>query len=765
MKKIQFIATLLLIFTNLITAKELQTKFFDVSRAVKTTAELKSFINFELPKVISIKNSSIKAELLGSNEISGMKIHKVQWNYNGIPVEGRYSVIQEKDGEIFNVINALNDFSLDAKPVLSVSEAVKAVSFQNNGNIVKDPDFISNLVIVERFGKYRLAYKIRFRPSSILDGRFYYVDAHSGMYLGGGNFVMKATENTAKVFKTNPVRDNTAIEIELPWVADDAQGKLTAEIDDEGIRKVVASNCLDIGDTMDYYGSLYPICTPTQHANKNENGNFIYEDWTKGISYSFDVEDNYSEIAVYYHMTRIYKYLIDLGLTNFTHLATHNKSGQLNPIIGVGNFQMPQSTVKLAPMDNAFYSPHDPYFKDMFFQNFAYEGDIIVLGQGSKADFAYDGDVIYHEFGHATIEGTAKLSYAAFPDKYGYSNETLGLNEGMADTFSFIVSGDACLGEYVSEAYGAMYGYEKTGDYYCLRHAENEELVNESFTGESHHDGLPAVSAHWQMYQAALEKGYTTDDFAKYFMTSLLSIVFSDLDYEGWGKILLKTVKNTDLSPLEETFEKILEEKGFFSEIRARNIMSKADYLFSGGIAQYQGMPANTLEVEIEGIEREVAPMYVQLYYDVPECVDTLTISGRATDGQSMNTSSAPKYSLLMRKEHPIIWMIDDSPNKVDFDKHISGSDGVWAAKGLESGRRYYFQFINTGPEGMLYNPKAVGSWTSEEKCVAESSDDEVTDDEETGDDETADDEVLEDDQINPEKKDSNDSGCSISVF
>ena len=72
-------------------------------------------------------------------------------------------------------------------------------------------------------------------------------------------------------------------------------------------------------------------------------------------------------------------------------------------------------------------------------------------------------------------------------------------------------------------------------------------------------------------------------------MSSLLSITASDLDYEGWGEILLKTVKETDLSSLEAEFQEILENKGFFSEIRARNVMNKADYLFSGGIAQYQG--------------------------------------------------------------------------------------------------------------------------------------------------------------------------------
>ncbi|HQB08614.1 MAG TPA: hypothetical protein PLW37_01995, partial [bacterium] len=145
---------------------------------------------------------------------------------------------------------------------------------------------------------------------------------------------------------------------------------------------------------------------------------------------------------------------------------------------------------------------------------------------------------------------------------------------------------------------------------------------------------------------------------------------------------------------------------------------------------------------------------------DVPECVDTLTITGMATDGQSMSTSSAPKYNLLARKDEPVIWTVDSEPLKVDYDTYIKG-DGEWVAKGLESGKRYYFQFINTGPEGLLYNPKAVGSWSSENECNAEVTDEEVSDNEVN--DEEIDDTELPDDQINPEKKD--DSGCSLSVI
>jgi hypothetical protein len=403
-------------------------------------------------------------------------------------------------------------------------------------------------------------------------------------------------------------------------------------------------------------------------------------------------------------------------------------------------------------MDNAFYSPHDPFFKDMFFKDFEFGGDMIVLGQGTRADFAYDGDVIYHEFGHAVVEGVAGLAYASFPDKYGYSNEALSLNEGMADTFSFIISGDPCLGEYVSEGFGAMYGMEKHGDFYCLRYADNDNLVNEDFYGESHHDGLPAVSAHWRMYKAAKEKGYTMEDFAKFFMKALMSITRSDLQFKGWAEVVLSTLEDSKMSEMYDTFEEILTEKNFFEEVRARDIKRPAQYLMSGGVSNYPGAPSSSLKVEIDGFEMDVAPMYIQLYYDVPECIDTLVITGTPTSQQG--GSSNPRYNILARKGKPIIWTVDDWPFKVAYDTYLNVTN-EWTLTDLVPGERYYIQFINRGPEGLLHNLRVTESWESENTCGAEETDTEEESDEDTS-----------DDPINEiEEKDKKSSGCSLTVF
>ena len=731
-----------------------QTIIKNLDLKVENKAGLLKVVEEKIPGIVSVDGTNFKAEMAFSNKVRGISFHKLKWTYRGIPIEGRYTVLQEKEGVIFKIHNHITQFDIETKPTVDKLTAAKnifSLKYQINSS---QPDFISDLVIVERAGGYRLAWKIRFRPESMLDGRFFYVDAHTGKSLGGGNFVMSLSENSAKVFETNPIRDRDPITVELPWVADDAEGKLTAKLDEKDVRKIVATNCLDLGDTMEYYGQKYPRCTPTQVADKYENGNFIYEDWDKGVAFKVDAEDVYSEVSVYYHLTKIYNYILNLGITDFTHLSCHRAGYDNNSIIGVSNFQMPSSATSLAPMDNAFYSPHDPMFAEMFFSDFEYSGDMIVLGQGTRADFAYDGDVIYHEFGHAIVESVAGLAYASFPDKYGYSNESLALNEGMADTFSFIISGDPCLGEYVSEGFGAMYGMEKHGEFYCLRYADNENLVNENFYGESHHDGLPAVSAHWKMFKAAQAEGYTMDDFAEFFMKALMSVTRSDLQFQGWAEVILSTLEESKMADMHDAFEEILTEKNFFEEIRARDIKKPVQYLMSGGVSNYPGAPSSSLPVEIDEMEMEVAPMYVQLYYDVPECVDTLVISG--TPATMDGSSSTPRYNLLARKDKPVIWDLNDIPVKVKYDDFITGTN-EWTVKKLEPGKRYYLQFINSGPEGLLHSIRTTESWSSKDECEIE----EKTDD----DKEETDEDILADDPVDTDKKDTKSSGCSLIVF
>ena len=153
----------------------------------------------------------------------------------------------------------------------------------------------------------------------------------------------------------------------------------------------------------------------------------------------------------------------------------------------------------------------------MLLGEFGVTGDLLVFGQGTKADFGYDGDVIYHEFGHATIY-TAGIEGLEFTDKYGMSVEPGALHEGMADTFAFIMTDNTCTGEYASEGfvkisplYEAQMDTEGEGDnkIFCMRSALNKNRVFEDFVGEVHFDGQPLLASNWDIYQ--LIKGNDKD--------------------------------------------------------------------------------------------------------------------------------------------------------------------------------------------------------------------------------------------------------------
>jgi hypothetical protein len=751
---------------------------FEVIKPAKPVAvkNISAFVEHKLPAMISLKSPLFKGEIQNSNTISGISIHRVSWAYDGIPVVGRFTVVKEKEGKIVDIINGMNNFSLNTKPAMTAEKAALDFAKKLYGDSIKNPDFLSKLVIIGYGDSYRLAYRVRFRPMSPLDGRYFFIDANSGELLRSGNLIKYAT-NKAKVFEENPVSTPDPIEVDLLWVADDAEGKLSAEADENGLRKIVAVNCPDLGETFEYDAGYqkyeFQRCTLKQMANKEENGNFIYEDWNSGLKYNFDTDDIYPEIALYYHMTKIYNYLAGLGLKEYTELPNHEGT---KPILGIANFQIlgyyaGYNTADLKPMDNAFFSAYDPYFAEMFYGDFEYNtSDALVFGQGTKADFAYDGDVIYHEFGHGVVDGIANFEYEGWPDKYGFTNEIMGMNEGMADVFSFIITEDPCLAEYVAKGTGAT---ESIDGFKCLRTTTNPNKVNEDFNGEAHNDGLPLVGAHWEIYKKMLENGFTKDDFARIFLTALMSVPSNEIGYKAWGELMVKATKESVAADLKDDVKQILTDRGYFEEIRARNVMNPTEYFFVGGVGDgYYNLSTNTVKIEYDdGIVEEVAPMYVQLYFDVPECIDTLTISGMPySDTGDMR--NVPEFSAFIREGKPITWDLNDYPVVVTYDDIVDrGNDDVWTFKNLEPGKRYYIHFINRKASGLLAYPKAKASWTSDKECNAEPTPEENDDDENVPDsdeeiagdsDEAIDDDMYSDDESKKEKKS---SGCSMTLF
>ncbi|HSW59825.1 MAG TPA: hypothetical protein VLJ60_03450, partial [bacterium] len=695
-------------------------------------------------------------------------------------------------------------------------------------NITKMPKkYYTDKVITKHFGSYVPAYIVRFPAIHLVDSRFHIVDAVTGKVLKSGNSTLFAdadevddsdpidpaeATNMAKIWKFNPTVTKDLIDVDLLWVApyDDADldaeqlGFLTTDKDGEGIRKIKAFNCPDDGGTVSLeemigYPITVPMCSPTQLANKLDNGSFVYDDCEDGHEFvedgmTEDKIDRCAEISMYYHTSKIYNYLRglykDIDSEGKFYLQNNDADRPLNVI---GNFQMPDTsdlqalmngTAKLVPMDNAFFSQDNPSIGDLLGQ-FGVKGDLLVFGQGTKGDFAFDGDVVYHEFGHATIYTTG-ITGMEFTDKYGITNEPGAIHEGVADTFAFLMTDNTCTGEYASEAIvkwaasqGGTVEMDKEGDFYCMRTALNEYTVFEDSIGQVHWDGQPVFASNWAVYK--LIKGSDTDtqihrdNLTKLVLKTLYSIGSADASFKLWADTFMDEVGKDDNFKAKKTeIEKILNDRNFFEEIRARsaNETVKRTYIGAGGTASEDdpmGGGGGGIPIYEEGKDINVGPSYLQFYFDVPENAekDGLTIAASVAADSSgsmiggMGGGGTPAVEVYYRKGAPVEYVTGEKSMKTEALKDGkvaadgTGSIKNWGIAGVEKGTRYYFQFINTAAaSGVITNIKVLSADVEEE-----TSDDD-------SDNETVDEEITMEDDLLPdeeqEEKKEKSSGCSL---
>ena len=621
--------------------------------------------------------------------------------------------------------------------------------------------------------------------------------------------------NTAKIWKFNPVITPDLEEVELPWVApaDDSEltpellGSLITEKDAKGIRKIKAYNCPD-DDTkiqidpstmigMDLGGMTFNVhvCHPMPLANKCDNGSFIYDDCESGHEFSkesikIDKIDKCAEISMYYHASKIYDYIrsiyTDIDSKDEFYLQHNDKDRPLNVI---SNFTMPEISMDnfqalmtgendLAPFDNAFFTEEQPML-NMLLGDFGVNGDLLVFGQGTKADLGYDGDVVYHEFGHATIYTTG-ITGLEYTDKYGMTVEPGALHEGMADTFAFIMTDNTCTGEYASKGFadiGAGSSMDKEGDVYCMRSALNKNRVFENFVGEVHFDGQPLLASNWDIYQ--LIKGNDTDtqvhrdNLMKLFLKTLYTIGDANVSYKLWAETLMSEVeKDENFKGKAAEIKKILEERNFFEEVRARSVnepIKDTMYFPAGGNNSGEEDPMGGLMGEGGGIEIEdgdktinVGPAYIQYYYDVPADTekDALKISAKVASDSSSSMGDmfgggggTPTLEVYYRKAAPIEYVEGETAMKAEKDGKSAGdSTKGWFIPGIEKGARYYIQFVNTSASAgtlgaIIVEPSDAPADTAAPVEDSDSNDDDMT---------------YGDDEKEEEGKKSKSSGCSL---
>ncbi len=363
---------------------------------------------------------------------------RMQQTLHGLPVLGEEIIVSmDLDGTVTRTLGEpLADLSVDPSPDLMAYTAENiaadaALQFSGASEIAWTPR--SQLAIVVVDGTSRLVWKVDVGVSAPFSTWSVLVDAHTAALIDVSESTRSAKGN---VYPTNP-EVSDMVEVELVGL--------------QGL-DVLTGQYATVVSCDSWDGQA---CTAkSNHAVADDNGDFLFEpDQTSA-------DDPMAEVQMYHHVDLVSRYFADRHGVNL---------GSTEALV---NFDM----------DNAFFGDAD--------------GDgrgEIAFGQTTRMDFAYDGDVIYHEFGHAVFGHVVSPGGFFDADEYGIDFAASGLNEGMADAFSMVLTGDPLLGEYAGTGFAP---FSKP-----IRDLSEPLNCPEDLYGESHEDGEVWASLAWQMMQ------------------------------------------------------------------------------------------------------------------------------------------------------------------------------------------------------------------------------------------------------------------------
>lgn len=267
-----------------------------------------------------------------------------------------------------------------------------------------------------------------------------WVDAHTGSTLHG-----TITSRTAlgRVYEVSPALGEP-IEVDLPRLVD--EDRLAGEY-------AIARSCDDWTISEEIFGET--ACHATSaHARPDGSGDYLFEPDPGSI------DDPFAEVHAYFHVDRIAAWMED----RFDFFLGF-------PIHATVNF----------PMANAFYGDFDgDGQRDLSFGHVEDNG----------VDFGYDADVVYHEYGHAIVGRLASdLAYVQ-ADELGMDWTAGAINEGAADLWSVLLTGDGQTGEYAGS------GFDRP----AIRDLEEDRRCPQDIQGEVHADGIILGSFGWNLY-------------------------------------------------------------------------------------------------------------------------------------------------------------------------------------------------------------------------------------------------------------------------
>jgi hypothetical protein len=455
----------------------------------------------------------------------------------------------------------------------------------------------------------RLVYVVSDRPVAELPwAPVVVVDARTGEVIVRYNAAHAF--GAAKMYPTNPVKSPDLADVMLPLT----EGATTLSN-----TLVVARNCLDKKAVKDVNFMGFPVkvhvCSLEQTATADAAGDF-----PQAPAADTDPEDAFSELSIFYHTNRIY---------NLFRTYSPTVAVQKKPVNAIANLRIPAGIIggfdlmkvgnpdlPLEPFQNAFFSPDDPLFSQIF----GLSGGTMWFGQGPKRDYSYDGDVIYHELTHGIVSATIDLVGTPHKDALGLSVSPGGMNEGLADYFSSVLAGDPDVGEYAA----ADIGSDK-----AIRTLDNQDTCPATVGGEVHQDSTLFSGSLWEL-RAGLETAQQ-DLFDRAIFAAMVAAPTGDLGYEDLAALIVTQVTASPLGQAAaDQLTAIFTKRGLLPGCR-RVLEATAD-----GTAAYgplQGLWFN-LGTQTSGLSAPLnySPGVVQFHASLPADAAELQVSFKSVD-------------------------------------------------------------------------------------------------------------------------------------
>lgn len=548
----------------------------------------------------------------------------------------------------------------------------------------------------------RLVYELR------LAGRFpqmiaprAIVDATTGEVLEVRDLAVRARANT---YETNPLKSSLAMrDLALAPTSTKLENDVIDSyncIDD----KRVASVDFGFGAPTDVH-----VCSMLKTAAANASGDFEYTPVDIASDAARD-SDTFSEVSMYYHAAKAYDFFRKLRGDATAQVVASKPLRTVSNLripagISSGNFgQIGNPDIALEPFQNAFFSPGGE--GDIFSTLYGFSGGSMWFGQGPVHDYSYDGDVVYHEFTHGVVDATLQLE-AWVRDTQGAIDAPGAMNEGLADYFAAVISGDPDVGEYASK--------DIDPSMKVIRTLANDDRCPENVGGEVHYDSTFWTGGLWSARMTLPEASRPVYDRAIY-KTMLANPGRGSLNFEDLTNLILATLA-TDLPAGKAALETALTARGAFPACdRTRTFVGTA-IRGPEDLGGFFMAPGRNDLVAF----RPVAPGVMTFKYELPAYTKDVTVSFavRSGGGGGFGNQGTPFTPVVYgRFDEKIAWEKSGS-NLVATGASTAtttkvGSNLTATFVPPEGAKVFYVQIANSGQQSGMYGSVSFAATVGE---------------------------------------------------